>query len=396
MTKLNYIVVLLLLFASGNPFFSEERFVTLDHLLIFNFLFFGIIFLLKNKSIDRFYVIFSSIFLLVLAIQYTKFSIITLNTAVGLFLRISIAYLAIKITGENFLRIFVRLMFIFSVISLPLNFAYYLVPVFKDIYISLFQITGERFERISILIISFLKDPIYDFRNMGPFWEPGAFAGYLNLALMINLVYTRKILAKYNVVFIITIITTLSTTGYVALFFVLLSFLIFSSKLSLSKIALTFSLLIVSVILFFSIDFLGQKIFTSFEIAQNVNVLTRVDSRFASTVVDFYDFQNDPMVGRGISNITRFDSHETTVIRTNGFMNFLVKFGLIGFITYFASIFFSMKKFTLVNMYTKNQIYIPLFTLLFIIGFSEDFFYMPFFFSLTFLHLVLNKNEIQE
>lgn len=391
MNKTNYIIVILLLFASGNPFFSEHRFITLEGLLIFNFLLFGIIFFYKNKKIDRFFFVFSAIFLLILILQYLKFSFFSSITVIGLFIRLSIAYFAIKITGEYFLRIFIKLLFVFSIISIPLNLIYYLIPFVKDAYVNLFQITGERFERISILFISFLENPIYDFRNMGPFWEPGAFAGYLNLALMLNLVYTRKITSKYNIIFIITILTTRSTTGYVALFFVLISFLIFSSRLSLGKITLMFLLLLVGTISFLSIDFLGQKIFTSINLAQNVNILTRVDSRFASTVVDFYDFQNNPIVGKGISNVTRFDALETTFIRTNGFMNFLVKFGLIGFITYFISILISMKDFTHYSTSDNNKLYIPLFVLLFIIGFSEDFFYMPFFFSLAFLHLTYRK-----
>ena len=66
-------------------------------------------------------------------------------------------------------------------------------------------------------------------RNYGPFWEPGAFQMYINIALIIEF-YTFKFQNKKSIiVLLLALITTFSTTGYLAAGFIFLCILLESS-----------------------------------------------------------------------------------------------------------------------------------------------------------------------
>ena len=53
-------------------------------------------------------------------------------------------------------------------------------------------------------------------RNNGPFYEPGLFASYLNIALVFNLCKNRTLLDKDNISLILAILSTCSSAGYVS------------------------------------------------------------------------------------------------------------------------------------------------------------------------------------
>ncbi len=61
-------------------------------------------------------------------------------------------------------------------------------------------------------------------RNCGFVWEPGAYGCFLNIALMINLAQNRFVIDKKTIWFVVAIITTLSTTSYLALLIAVLMY----------------------------------------------------------------------------------------------------------------------------------------------------------------------------
>lgn len=65
-------------------------------------------------------------------------------------------------------------------------------------------------------------------RNQSIFWEPGAYQFFLNLALMVNFHFNRKLLRVDNVVLALALLSTFSTTGYL-LFVVIASDLAFAA-----------------------------------------------------------------------------------------------------------------------------------------------------------------------
>ena len=57
----------------------------------------------------------------------------------------------------------------------------------------------------------------FKLRNFGPFWEPGVFQAYLNIALMFVLFSNTKRKKIKIIILTTTILTTLSTTGYICM-----------------------------------------------------------------------------------------------------------------------------------------------------------------------------------
>lgn len=63
-------------------------------------------------------------------------------------------------------------------------------------------------------------------RNSGPFWEPGAFQGFINLGILLLLYNVDDNLIKhrlrYFILFVVTLLTTQSATGYLILILIFL------------------------------------------------------------------------------------------------------------------------------------------------------------------------------
>lgn len=66
-------------------------------------------------------------------------------------------------------------------------------------------------------------------RNFGPFWEPGVYSIYLSLAALFCLIDNQK-LTKRVLLLMVGVITTLSTSGYVMIFLLILYYLFGNSK----------------------------------------------------------------------------------------------------------------------------------------------------------------------
>jgi hypothetical protein len=98
--------------------------------------------------------------------------------SIGFIINISIAFLNIK-NIKNFSQIYIKIIYFISLISL---FFYFL-------YIATDLKFGVRLNEISYhnFFYHYKLEGLNYFRNSGPFWEPGAFAGYLVLALFLIL-----------------------------------------------------------------------------------------------------------------------------------------------------------------------------------------------------------------
>lgn len=63
-------------------------------------------------------------------------------------------------------------------------------------------------------------------RNWGPFREPGVFQAFIMVALYYGMLIEKKAKLMHNLVLIVALLTTFSTTGYIALIFLLLASLV--------------------------------------------------------------------------------------------------------------------------------------------------------------------------
>jgi len=323
------------------------------------------------------------------------------KTKLGFFVKLLTGFFVLKTLNQFFVKAYINVIAIFVIIiSFIFYFPSLFIHGFKEFLfnIALSHPNPEYKESVRGLIIfnlNFGSPHDINIRNSGPFWEPGAFVGYILLAFFFNILRGIKINHIQNIILIIGSITTLSTTGYIALFF-LVVFYFFYSK-SISKIIFIPGLITVGFILFFTLSFLNQKINDQLIETQKKDLRQDSRNRFSSFIVDIEDLFSSPLVGRGIHEKTRYIDYNRFKIsnRNNGDSDFLLKFGVIGFLVYFISIYIGFRKIILFyNFYINGANWGIIFLL--IIGFSEGYFLQPFFLTLAQLPWVINWNSFTE
>lgn len=183
--------------------------------------------------------------------------------------------------------------------------------------------------RSSILLYTQIPDE-FD-RNYGMFWEPGAYQGFLNLALLflIRFEKSRKTMIQ-TLILVATIITTKSTTGYIVLAF-MLYFLVkkYSSKSNVTKYFFLILLLLGTVFVYNNTDFMGAKI---------ANKMSDYDDG-SGRITDYKKYWNmliaHPLTG---------NSFNSGVISGNGFFYLLVSTGILGLGYYLLTVYWNIKK----------------------------------------------------
>lgn len=146
---------------------------------------------------------------------------------------------------------------------------------------------------INFIIYNFQQASEYAMlnRNCGPFWEPGMFAVFLDLALFVNLYLIRgKKIA--SIILAIALLTTMSTGGYVGGLFIVSSFFVLERK----HVVLSFFSVIIFVVLsylFFTYDFLGDKLIQQMTVFQ----LGNDESRFGALLTHWKIFTDNPLCG---------------------------------------------------------------------------------------------------
>lgn len=122
-----------------------------------------------------------------------------------------------QVEWNRFRELYGDIMLAISVISLVLYFAVNVarmqLPFSQQCFIGTEPYTGNYI---------FAYRTVYSIRNQGLFWEPGLFAAYLILALVLHVLYESKISIVRVIVLILTVFTTQSSAGIVLLIIVAL------------------------------------------------------------------------------------------------------------------------------------------------------------------------------
>lgn len=271
------------------------------------------------------------------------YGLIVVNASLGFLIKLSIALLAVRIIPD-FQRRCIRIMVILSSISLIL-FIPSILNVNLTELLSAFKLPLSGYYHIGLYNLRTEEDGTL--RNSGMFWEPGAFAGYLILALLFLMsnisAYTYADKRKYSFILVTTLLSTQSTSGYLALVimltFVMLKFNIIKNK-SLKILIIPFILLTFAAVFYVAFDkfsFLGEKISD-----QILEVLQGEDTgrinRFGNFLYDWEWISERPIFGWSATPVTRqsFDSEvlDLIAVQGNGLTGFVVKFGLFGFFSF--------------------------------------------------------------
>ena len=262
---------------------------------------------------------------------------------------IIIAWWLISFYKEKLFVQFENAIYILSIISLI--FYFWQIVHFNSIYslIKALDLSQDMYPNrgyASICIYSIRSDMNMLFpQNSGFTWEPGPFSSYIALAIFFNLARNKMILKDKSklAIFLITLISTQSTTGLLALL-VIIFWIVYSrfKSIYLRSILVPLATFLLFII-FTTTPILQEKIISESE--QDVELLIEnsilYDSsynpgRFASFQLGWIDFKNHPIVGIGGHSASRYATQQGADVSTiNGFAMIMTRYGSFGLILFF-------------------------------------------------------------
>lgn len=379
----------LLIGNTANPFFYRSvAMLSISFIILFILSYFktpG-----EKVRFNKYFYIYIGAILLLQAAQTIVYHVFPFKTFLGEYLRIAFAILALTMLGQGFFDRFIKFTYIFAVISLCFyipslliksfapfminNLAKYTLAPFVDNFDGLYT------NRENLIIFNFTQADLH--RNSGFYWEPGSHGGMLLIALFLNLFYRKEpVFSKYNIIFLVTILTTLSTTTYLAVFFVILLYLKdFLLKRPVISLFILLSLVATSFLLYSKLEFLNKKIDKQIEYS---NKGVPGESRFNSFLADMRILAEHPYIGTGRSIEMKFGKNyfnlnAKAIHRNNGLGVLMGTYGIFFFCLW---LFLLYKTFYSVLLSSINAFMGV--ALLLIIGFSEDYFFKVFFIALV-------------
>lgn len=249
---------------SGNPGFS----VLFPYHATLIILFVGLLsyFLIQKQSLDKIFFIYILLWTCLFLFHGYYIDAYKFSSAIHIIMKMTIGLLTLLIVNCKFTKYYSNIIYFFCIVSLicfTYNHIFGVLP-----YVILGSgIDGDSGLRVSSIIYTQLynlNNSGLTFRNCGPFWEPGAFQGFVNLAILLELLSGNDRNKQWHfrfAVFVITIITTYSTGGYVVLALNLIYYIFTTQRLSWNfKFLFLFIVSIIIIVIFFNIDFLYKKI----------------------------------------------------------------------------------------------------------------------------------------
>jgi hypothetical protein len=250
----------------------------------------------------------------------------------------------------------------------------------------------------NFLIFTF--DRSHKIRNSGFAWEPGAFGCILNIGLLLYL-YTKQFVFDKKVwLLVIVIITTLSTTAYFAL---LINMLIYyrANGGKLNRILFIAAPVILFAII--KVPFLFTKILELYN--QDLHDIDHMDTlsifylkhggqlplnRFGSAIYIFRIF-GEKLIW-GVSNSFQEAAPQLANVNiSNGLVDFIAKFGLIGTVYLFYKYALLLKK-----IVADNELMVYAILILLILSFGEPILIWQNIIAFVFLYRYTNPSDSYE
>lgn len=376
----------LLIANTANPFF----YLSLE-LLSASFILLLVLWYFKDgeKSVlNRHFYIYIAIIVLLQILQSLSYGLFPIKTFLGEYLRIAFAVFAIKILGQAFFEYFVKFVILFAAISLCFyipsivfkGFAPFMIKNIAKYTTAPFVPNFESYSnKESIILFNFGQTDLY--RNSGFYWEPGAHGGFLIIALFLNMFYRGLgLFTKSSILLLVAILTTLSTTAYLAVFILIIyTMKDFLLKRPLLSVFLFAALLSTSLLLYNKLDFLNAKINKQIEKSENG---VPGESRFKSFLADVRILSEHPIIGTGRNIEMKFGKKFynlglESIHRNNGVGLLLATYGIFFFLLFFDWIWLSFRKMTGDGQTAALGVLLVL-----VMGFSEDYFFKVFFIAL--------------
>lgn len=288
---------------------------------------------------------------------------------------------------KYFIKVFIKIMYFlccFSLVTYILTLTFPSIICFFPVYIN------SQGLPVHNLFFSVVSISSYSTRNFGLFWEPGAYQTIINLALMFELFAYRKPRIKYMVIFLITIVTTMSTTGYIVGGLLCIGYIISNKDKTIDTIKhnkknlfILIILLVLVVIIYMRLpDIYKFQLFGKLEILYNEPSLgnyTSTTTRIDSIVIPIKIFFKSPIWGLGYEFFYNFTRENGVTMTTCTLVNWFALFGFMWGIICTLLLCANVKAFK-TNLFVK----IVLIIVLILIIFSEDYHRNPFIYYFIF------------
>ena len=385
--KLNFFIILVIVLASGTVYFTLFNSFSILIMLLIGTL--STLLIKKHISKYNFMVFYFISFLILINSIININNDISISSLFSLLIKLFCAMIICSnINKETFKKNYIFIIEVMCIISLVCFSLSFIIPFDR------FPLS--RYESVSGF--SFMFSPYHTWgwesafnRNAGMFWEPGAFEIYINVALVF-LLDLKRMQSKdiYKILlFIITIITTKSTTGYIVLLMIMVYIIVISLKSFRSKRSWK--------IIFFGYAFI---IATCYMVYLNQSVIL---NKFTDNNISYNIRKTDykqtmelitsrPLVGFGyISGRYKSELSDYNIYNnSNGLLYFCGMFGVIIMALFFTLMYINFKN--LLDKFNPKVF----FTIIMIMNLSEYVILMPFFllFLYKFKECTLKK-EVQ-
>ncbi len=318
----NSIVALLLVYfllcVSGNP--ALASIVKMEIVfIVFAIVLAVLMFLNKGRVFNQRFLTIAGIFSIIFLFQIIIFSFFPYFTIAGFYVRLFIGFAVIRLV-KGFPLAYIQVMFYLAIVSLcfhiPDQLGQYVGFNFRGIFAFLGKIIGGQGLSSDVIYFHTFMNLLPE-RNAGMFWEPGAFAGYLIVAigfLGLNKDKLPKVLyVRFLIVLSLTLLTTKSTTGYLVFPFALLTHLNFQKAKTLRKgivrflvFATIFPLSLVIIYMsYHNIEFLFDKVKNQrYQLENRGNNWHK--TRFGTLALDWKYIKERPLTGWGPHPKTRY------------------------------------------------------------------------------------------
>ena len=308
-------------------------------------------------------ILFFSIYFFALSVKFQEFRPTYFINYLFLFFTV---YVTVKALTVNFFRIYESVLYILAIIGLIMwgiqiilggdnlfNYFGMLPNIDSWSYVS-----GGGYNAILYSVQPTTMSVQYDFlppRNCGFAWEPGGFAVFLTLAILINLFFFNPDHNSRTRFWVMSaaLMSSQSTTGYM-IFIVILLFYYYNKKQKI--VILLWPAVIALIVMAFTLPFMSDKIISLYREAEMIDIMVEgsigressiAPQRFASFMIAFRDFMAHPVLGLGGNSEASWTAKIGANVSTiTGLGNLLAQHGLVGLfffllVSYQTSSFYS-------------------------------------------------------
>ena len=314
-------------------------------------------FLKKPQKLSKYYFYYALLcisFLLLHPFLINNINII--NTYFGYSLRIVSFLFVISVLGyQKFSLLYVKILLFLCCANLFLYVDQNLLYGFSDPLASLSRLLTTWDQNVFYKNYIFYAKPIKGafgpivesglIRNNGIFGEGGAYQYFLNLALVINLYsIKRPVFSFSNWIFVISILTTFSTAGYIILIIVL-AYTTFGKSYERHMYMKRLIILPYIILFLASSTVIVGKLFNQ----ESQAYLVSTQRRITDNIVDYHIIKDNPIFGIGFGNDKTYKIYSNKYFgggsSSNSLLYLLSSIGVFGFlITLYPFIKFDLKK----------------------------------------------------